>query len=354
MAVPDTSYDTSPAPLTSSNRAADSTLMLPGRTRDWAPQFLILALIAVAFLVVRSVPTWITLTVAALAMGMMLFVMASGLTLVFGLMDVMNFGHAGFVAVGAYSATLLVGPVNNLLTRSSTLSDFEKIAIILLSSMTITALVGWIFERLFIKPVYGNYLKQILITIGALIIVEQALLVIFGSNQMLLPRPETLRGSLAIGNVSIERYRLVAVGLGAVVFALLTLLLNFTRIGLLIRAGVENYEMVEALGYRTRRIFVAVFVAGSALAGLGGAMWGFYNEQFTFAIGSDVLVPMLIIVIIGGPGSITGCFIGAILVALVSNYVNFLLPDLALISNIAVMMLVLLWRPRGLLPLSKH
>ncbi|MCX4174533.1 MULTISPECIES: branched-chain amino acid ABC transporter permease [Paraburkholderia] len=354
MAVPDTSYDTSPAPLTPSNRAADSTLMLPGRTRDWAPHFLILALIAVAFLVVRSVPTWITLTVAALAMGMMLFVMASGLTLVFGLMDVMNFGHAGFVAVGAYSATLLVGPVNNLLTRSSTLSDFEKIGIILLSSMTITALVGWIFERLFIKPVYGNYLKQILITIGALIIVEQALLVVFGANQMLLPRPETLRGSLAIGNVSIERYRLVAVSLGAVVFVFLTLLLNFTRIGLLIRAGVENYEMVEALGYRTRRIFVAVFVAGSALAGLGGAMWGFYNEQFTFAIGSDVLVPILIIVIIGGPGSITGCFIGAILVALVSNYVNFLMPDLALISNIAVMMLVLLWRPRGLLPLSKH
>jgi branched-chain amino acid transport system permease protein len=171
---------------------------------------------------------------------------------------------------------------------------------------------------------------------------------------MMLPMPEALRGSLIIGDVAIERYRLVAVAVGLVVFAGLALLLSRTRVGLLIRAGVENRAMVEALGYRIRNVFIAVFVGGSALAGLGGVMWGFYREQFTVAIGAEVLVQMLIIVIIGGLGSVTGCFAGAILIALSTNYVSFLMPDLALVSNILVMMLVLLWRPQGLYPVNRH
>ena len=105
---------------------------------------------------------------------------------------------------------------------------------------------------------------------------------------------------------------------------------------------------------RHRGGFVGVFVAGSALAGLGGVMWAFYREQFTVAIGAEVLVQMLIIVIIGGLGSVTGCFAGAMLIALSTNYVSFLLPDLALVSNILVMMVVLLWRPQGLYPVHKH
>jgi branched-chain amino acid transport system permease protein len=117
---------------------------------------------------------------------------------------------------------------------------------------------------------------------------------------------------------------------------------------------VENRAMVEALGYRVRGIFVGVFVAGSALAGLGGVMWAFYREQFTVAIGAEVLVQMLIIVVIGGLGSVTGCFAGAMLIALASNYVSFLLPDLALVSSILVMTGVLLWRPQGLYPVNHH
>jgi branched-chain amino acid transport system permease protein len=130
--------------------------------------------------------------------------------------------------------------------------------------------------------------------------------------------------------------------------------LNRTKIGLLIRAGVENKEMVEAMGYRIRRLFVGVFVAGSALAGLGGALWGMYQESVTVHIGASMMVLIFIVIIIGGLGSIGGCFAGALLVGLVANYVGYLSPKIALGSNILLMVLVLLWRPQGLYPVSKQ
>ena len=108
------------------------------------------------------------------------------------------------------------------------------------------------------------------------------------------------------------------------------LVLNRTRVGLFIRAGVENPEMVEALGYRIRRLFVSVFVAGSALAGLGGVMWAFYRQTLTAGMGMEVMVLVFIVIIIGGLGSIGGCFVGSLLVALLANYVGFLAPKLAL------------------------
>jgi branched-chain amino acid transport system permease protein len=132
------------------------------------------------------------------------------------------------------------------------------------------------------------------------------------------------------------------------------LILNRTRIGLLIRAGVENGPMVEALGYRIRRLFVAVFVAGSALAGLGGVLWGLYREMLTASMGGDIVVLVFIVIIIGGLGSVGGCFIGAILTALMANYAGFLAPKVALASNILVMVAVLLWRPAGLYPVARR
>jgi branched-chain amino acid transport system permease protein len=132
-----------------------------------------------------------------------------------------------------------------------------------------------------------------------------------------------------------------------VVVAML-LILNRSKIGLLIRAGVENTEMVEALGYRITRLFVGVFMAGSALAGLGGVMWGLYREQVNAAMGAELMVLVFIVVIIGGLGSVGGCFIGALLMALVANYAGFLAPKVALVSNIVLMIAILLWRPAGL------
>jgi branched-chain amino acid transport system permease protein len=141
---------------------------------------------------------------------------------------------------------------------------------------------------------------------------------------------------------------------GLTVYALMALVLNRTKIGLLIRAGVENQEMVEALGYRIRTLFVGVFVVGSALAGLGGVMWALYRETLTAGIGSDVIVLVFIVIIIGGLGSVGGCFLGAILVAMMANYTGYVAPKIALASNILLMVAILLWRPQGLYPVAKR
>ena len=306
---------------------------------------LLTADIAIASLaLIRSPSTWATLTIAGLAMGLLIFIMASGLTLVFGLMDVMNFAHGMFIAVGAYVA------VSTLKLAGSGLAALAPAA---LAAMLAAGLLGLVFERVIVRPVYGQHLKQILITTGGMIVAEQLIHVFWGPDLLPLPRPEALRGAIFLGDVAIEKYRLASVAVGLAVFAAMALVLNRTKLGLLIRAGVENGEMVEAMGYRIRRLFVGVFVAGSALAGLGGAMWGMYQEAVTVAIGAQMMVLIFIVIIIGGLGSVTGCFVGALLVGLVANYVGYLSPKVALGSNILLMVCVLLWRPRGLYPATK-
>lgn len=321
---------------------------LPQPPRDVIPVLLPIVLALAMLPLIGSTSSWITLTVASLAMGMMIFIMASGLTLVFGLMDVLNFGHGAFIAVGAYVATLILGPLAGLIQADSLWTNLAALAPAAVLAMAVSGALGLVFERVLILPVYGNHLKQILITMGGLIVAEQALYALWGPAQIPMPLPGALRGSLIIGDIAIAKYRVLAMVVGLVVFVATQLVLNRTRIGLLIRAGVENREMVEALGYRIRRLFLGVFMVGSALAGLGGVMWGLYREQIHASMGADLMVLIFIVVIIGGLGSVGGCFIGAILVAMVANYGGFLVPKLALISNILLMVVILMWRPRGL------
>jgi branched-chain amino acid transport system permease protein len=325
---------------------------LPAAPRDLAP-LLLVPVLALAMLPFVSFSTWVTLTVAGLAMGMMIFIMASGLTLVFGLMDVLNFGHGAFVSVGAFAATMVLLPMRASLEVDSLALNLGVLALAVTVAMLATALLGWAFERIIIKPVYGQHLKQILITMGGMIVAEQLINVVWGAEQIPLPLPTSLRGAIFFGDAAVEKYRLVAVVVGLLVFAAMFLTLNRTKIGLLIRAGVENGEMVEALGYRIRRLFVAVFAAGSALAGLGGVMWGLYKESLTAAMGGEIMVMIFIVIIIGGLGSVGGCFIGALLMALVANYAGFLAPKVALVSNIILMIAILLWRPAGLYSKSR-
>jgi len=321
---------------------------LPDAPRDIAPMLLVPVLALLMLPLVGSFPTWVTLTVAGLAMGMMIFIMASGLTLVFGLMNVLNFGHGAFVSVGAFAATLVLLPMRGWLEMDSLLVNLGVLALAVTVAMLVTALLGWAFERVIIMPVYGQHLKQILITMGGMIVAEQLINVIWGAETIPLPLPTSLRGAIFLGDAAIEKYRLVAVIVGLLVFAAMFLVLNRTKIGLLIRAGVENDEMVESLGYRIRRLFVGVFAAGSALAGLGGVMWGLYKETLSAAMGGEIMIMIFIVIIIGGLGSVGGCFIGALLMALVANYAGFLAPKIALVSNIILMIAILLWRPAGL------
>ncbi|UFZ02332.1 branched-chain amino acid ABC transporter permease [Bradyrhizobium ontarionense] len=325
-----------------------ATDALPKPKRDIAPLLLPVVLALLMIPLVGSASSWITLTVASLAMGMMIFIMASGLTLVFGLMDVLNFGHGAFIAVGAYVATLVLLPLASWAQADSLLTNLAVLVPAALLSMGVTGALGLVVERVLVLPVYGQHLKQILMTTGGLIVAEQTLYALFGPQIIPMSLPTALRGSFIIGDVAISKYRLLAMLVGFSIFVAIELVLNRTKIGLLIRAGVENREMVEALGYRIRRLFLGVFMTGSALAGLGGVMWGLYREQVHASIGDELTVLVFIVVIIGGLGSITGCFIGAVMVAMVANYGGFLVPKLALVSNILLMVAVLMWRPRGL------
>jgi branched-chain amino acid transport system permease protein len=321
--------------------------------QNWLPLALVPVIALVALPLVPSMPTWVTLTVAGLAMGMMIFIMASGLTLVFGLMDVMNFAHGAFISVGAYAGASALLAMKPAMQAQSLGANLSAIVPGVLAAMALAGALGWFFERVVVRPVYGDHLKQILVTTGGLIVCEQLIHVVWGPDLIPLPRPATLTGSFLLGDAAIERYRMLAVVVGLAVFGAMWLVLNRTRLGLLIRAGVENIEMVESLGYRIRRLFIAVFVAGSALAGLGGVMWAMYQESLTAGMGMQVMVVIFIVIIIGGLGSIGGCFVGALLVGLIANYIGYVAPKLALGSNILLMVLILLWRPRGLYPAGK-
>ncbi len=308
------------------------------------------ALAVLALVLIGQPSTWVTLTVAGLAMGMMIFLMASGLSLIFGLMDVLNFGHSAFVSFGAFIAASVLAALGSWVSGGSVALNILALFAAIGAAAAFGAVAGWAFERIIVRPVYKDHLRQILITMGALIVAEQIILVVWGGVPVHVPRPAVLSGSIVIGNVAIESYRVFAFLLGLAVYVAMHFALNRTRIGLLIRAGVENREMVEALGFRIDRLFIAVFMAGSALAATGGAMWAGYQNLITPAIGPEMMILVFIVVIIGGLGSIEGSLLGAIMVGLVANYVAFLAPKLSLASNMILMMAILLWRPWGLKP----
>lgn len=329
-------------------------MMLSAERKNILPVLLLLGLALLALPLIGSASTWATLTLAGLAMGLIIFIIASGLTLVFGLMDVLNFGHGVFIALGAFVATTVLGAMSGFTASPALPSNLFAVAVACTAGMAVAGVVGLAFERVLVRPVYGMHLKQILITMGGMIIGEELIKVIWGAQMIALPLPEGLRGALLFGDVAIEKFRVLAVLLGLIVFAGLLWLLNRTKLGLLIRAGVQDREMVESLGYRIRRLFVGVFVGGSALAGLGGVMWGLYQQSVTPQIGTQVNTLIFIVIIIGGLGSTLGCFVGALLVGLMANYTGFLAPKVALFSNIGLMVAILLWRPQGLYPVTNR
>jgi branched-chain amino acid transport system permease protein len=214
--------------------------------------------------------------------------------------------------LGAFVATTVLGLMGDWTGSQDLWRNLVAIFPAMLVAMLVAGAVGFAFERYIVLPVYGQHLKQILITMGGMIIGEELIKVIWGPAQLPLPLPEAMRGAVLLGDAAIEKYRLLAVVVGLAVFALLAWTLTRTKIGLLIRAGVQDREMVESLGYRIKRLFVGVFVVGSALAGLGGVMWGLYQQNVTPQMGAQVNVLIFIVIIIGGLGSTGGALIGAL------------------------------------------
>jgi len=326
---------------------------LKDRFAPYIPIALVPLLMLVGMVAIQAPSSWMTLTVSGLAMGMMIFIVASGLTLVFGLMDVINFGHGAFVSVGAFIGISILLSLGALTGAPSLFLNILAVLAAIVGAMIGAGALGWAFERVIVKPVYGAHLKQILVTMGGMIVVEQLILVLWGPDEIFINRPEALKGAFIFFGAAVEKYRLLAVVFGLGIFFAMRWVLRHTKIGLIVRAGVENGEMVKALGYPLRLVFISIFIAGSALAGLGGVMWGLYQEVITAHMGGNLMVLVFIVVIIGGLGSVEGCFIGALLVGLLQNYVGFLDPKLALVSNIGLMVLILMWRPQGMVPVVR-
>jgi branched-chain amino acid transport system permease protein len=300
--------------------------------------------------------TWLTLTVAGLAMGMLIFLVAAGLTLIFGLMDVLNFAHGALFSWGAYVGFAVVTALNGALGWAEA-GSFGRNVLLLLSAIVLAtaaaALLGLLLERVIVRRVYGQHMFQILITLGATIVLEELIRIVWGPNDQIMPVPLTFQGSWDVADVVVLRFPVVAIVVGLAVYAGIRLVLTRTRVGLIVRAGVENGEVVQILGHDIHRYFTGVFAAGSGLAALGGFMWAMFMQSVRPGMGGEQLIFAFIVVIIGGLGSVTGSLAGALVVGLAYNYVAFLLPKAAIGVNMIIMVLVLLARPTGLFGAEK-
>jgi len=296
------------------------------------------------------VSVFLTLAFSSLALGAIYFLAASGLSLIYGLMDVLNLAHGMFMTLGAYAgwdlATHLPATWN-----AAGVFVAEVVAAILGG-----ALAAGLTEVVLIRPLYGRPLSQILVTIGLDLAVVALLLGGFGSSSLTLPVPLWLIEATRSGNLILAHADFIAIGLGVAVLVALEWFLKRTRYGITIRAGVENREMVQALGIDVGRAFTLVFVIGGAMAGLAGLLYSvtFAGDLISPLQGDSLLIFALIVVVIGGLGSIRGSAVAALLVGVVQDYTNYYLgthSGLAEIGNLSVVLLlalVLEWRPRGL------
>lgn len=293
--------------------------------------------------------TFVAITISGLALGAVYFLVASGLSLIYGLMDVLNFAHGVFLTLGAYAGWAVATHVSQ---RNGAMFLVTAVA-----AIAAGAVVAAATELLLIRPLYGNPVGQILVTIGLDLALVGLLLGGFGSDSRSIPVPGWLTAVTTIGPERIPNGDFVALGVGLAMLAALTWFLNRTRYGIIIRAGAENRDMVRALGIDVGRAFTLVFAIGGAAAGLAGLLnsVAFSSGLISPLQGDQMLIFAFIVVVIGGLGSIFGAAIAAIVVSLVQVYVTFYagsgsgLAQLGNMSVVLVLAVVLLARPRGLL-----
>ena len=297
--------------------------------------------------------TYLTLTIAGLAMGMMLFLVASGLSLIFGLMDVINFAHGACFAYGAYVAFSIFKYFDAWVAADSVFQNFSIFFIAIVAAIIVVGIVGIVVERVLVRRVYGSHLFQILITFGGMVVLTEFIRIIWGPNDEVMPKPVSFDGNWNIFDIIILKYPIYAIALGLVVYAVIQLILKRTKVGKIVRAGVEDPEMVQAMGHNIFLLFTGVFAAGAGLAAVGGLTMALLNRSVYPDMGAAYLIFAFIIVIIGGLGSITGSLVGALIVGLSYNYVAYLLPPLAVGVNILIMVIILLIKPTGLFAAGK-
>lgn len=267
-----------------------------------------------------------------LTFAALLFIVASGFTLIFGLLRIVNLAHGALYLVGGYagySATVASG----------------SFTVGVVAAMMVVAALGLCLESGLLRFVRGSELRQVLLTLGVGLVLDDLGLVVWGGDTLTVPNP--LPGAVRFAGVFYPKYRLMVLAAGVCVFVLLWLLLNRTRLGALIRAGVDDPETIGAMGIDIRSIFLWTFMLGAALAGLGGVIGGGFLSLYPGA-DAEILTLSLAVVIIGGRGSLVGAAVGAILVGLLNTIGQVMFPELAYFVIFGPMAAILAFRPLGL------
>jgi len=290
--------------------------------------------------------TVVLLLLTGLGLAGLYFLVASGLSLVFGLADVLNFAHGLFLSVGAYATWWAAG----IVPGGGTGWGFVLAVAI---GVAAGAAVAAVVELVLIRPLYRRTIEQVLVTVGLSLAGVALLQAVWGADAQPFPRPDWTRQVTHVAGASIPNSSLLLVlGAGAVLLALLGFL-RYTRIGLVIRAGVEDRAMVTALGIDVRKAFTLVFAIGGAAAALAGALAGVAFGAVSPGQGTSLLIFGFIVVVIGGMGSVTGSAAAAVAVGLVQQFANYYAPGLGDISVVALLAAVLLVRPQGLASLAR-
>ncbi|HEU4370204.1 MAG TPA: branched-chain amino acid ABC transporter permease [Methylomirabilota bacterium] len=277
---------------------------------------------------------WISQTFNGLSYGALLFLLASGLSLIFGVMRIVNLAHGSYFLLGGYVGLSVVWRTGSF-------------ALALVAGALAIALVGVGMERLFLRKLAGQTLGQVLMTIGFALIFQDLALLIWGGDPYSLPVPTALQGVLTVGGLRFPRYRLFIMVLAAAIGALLWLALDRTRIGAMIRAAVDDAEMAQGVGIRVPTVSMGVFALGAFLAALGGVIGGGFLGVYP-GLDFEILPYAFVVVIVGGLGSLPGAMVGSLLVGLLDNFGKALFPELAYFTLFAPMALILALRPTGL------
>jgi branched-chain amino acid transport system permease protein len=277
---------------------------------------------------------WAIQTLNSLALGGLLFMLSSGFALIFGLMRVANLTHGSLFMIGTYVAATLVQRGWNLFAAAA-------------ASMVCVAILGGLVERLILRRLGTNAQGQVLATLGLSFIAADACLMIWGGDPLPVQTPQMLQQPLRLFGLTFPTYRLVVLAIAIVVAWLLYLLIERTRLGAMIRAGVDDMPMARAVGIPASRLFSIVFCLGAGLAGLGGTLAGPIFNAYP-GLDGEMLPLALIVVILGGVGSLFGTFIASFIVGFIYNFGIFLVPDLAYVVLFLPMVIVLAFRPQGL------
>ena len=285
--------------------------------------------------------TFVLLTVTGLGLGAMYFLIASGLSLIYGLMGVLNFAHGFFLLVGSYGTWWMEQHLTGLD------SIWLRYLIGALFGLALGALVAAAVELVLIRPLYNRHIEQVLVTVGLSIAFVALVQGIWGPTLRPYTVPPWLHDTTTILGAHIPNDRFLEIGTAAAVLVLLQLFLRRTRYGLIIRAGVENRAMVTALGIDVRKAFTLVFALGGIAAALAGVLSGVYFTTIDPNQGTSLLIFAFIVVVIGGLGSIGGSAVAAVVVGLTQQYVNYYSSGIGDMAVVLLLGIVLLARPRG-------